>query len=103
MAEKEVQQPAQQFLPESNIRLRDIEEKQQILKDRVLLVGKSLVEERSKSFDEIQELKKDVIKLKQDNIRMKEIIERLSEQSGESARKEELMILQRQFDLFRKE
>lgn len=86
-----------------NTRLRDIEEKQRILKDRVLLVGQSLVDERNKSFSEIQQLKKEVIKLSEDNKRMKEILERLAEQAGEGARKSELAILQRQFDLFRGE
>lgn len=102
MAQKEGDEDSsQQILPEINTHIRDLEEKQSILKDRVLLIGQSLVDERDKSFNEIQELKKEMIKIREDNKRMKEILERVAEQMSETARKSELTILQRQFDLFR--
>ena len=82
-------------------RLRDIEEKQRLLKDRLLLVGQSLVEEREKNFSDIQDLKKEMIRVKEENKRIQELLKRVTEQLGNSARKEELMMLQRQFDLFR--
>jgi hypothetical protein len=81
--------------------VRDLEEKHRLLKDRVLLIGKSLVDEREKNFNEIQELKKEMIIIKKENERIKELLQRLIEQSGSLARKEELLILQKQFDLFR--
>jgi uncharacterized membrane protein len=83
-------------------KLRSIEESQRILKDRVILIGKNYIEEREKNFKEIQELKKTIIQLKEDNKRIKEILKRITEQINNTARKEELAILQRQFDLFRK-
>ncbi|HLC53820.1 MAG TPA: hypothetical protein VJK03_04730 [Candidatus Nanoarchaeia archaeon] len=83
-------------------RLRDIEEKQRLLKDRIILIGKSLIEEREKSFNEMQELKKSAFVLKEEQLRMKEIIQRIAEQLNATARKEELMILQRQLDMIRK-
>ena len=89
------------FFSEVNTRLRDLEEKQRLLRDKMLLVIKGLVNEREKTFTEIQELKSDVEKLKVDNERLKEIIVRLGEAVDKSARKEDLKILQRQFDLFR--
>jgi len=92
---------SQQLIPEMNTRVRDIEEKQRILKDRVLLVSQSFVDDRDKTFNEIQQLKKQVIQLQEDNKRMKEILERMAEQASEAAKKSELAILQRQFDLFR--
>ena len=82
-------------------RLRDIEEKQRLLKDRLLLVGQSLVDEREKNFSDIQGLKKEMIRVKEENKRIQELLKRVTEQLGNSARKEELMMLQRQFDLFR--
>lgn len=91
----------QQFFLEMNTRLRDLEEKQKIMQDRVLLTGKSLVEERDKNFKEIQEMKKSIFHLKEDILSIKELLNRMTEQFANAARKEELMILQRQFDLFR--
>ena|SRR3989338_4599943 len=82
-------------------KLRTIEEGQRLLKDRVILIGESLVGERTKTFSDIQELKKEVLKLKEDNIRMKEILQRVSEKMNESVRKEELEIVKRQIDMLR--
>lgn len=94
------QQP--QFLLDINTRLRDLEEKQRLLKDRTLLIGQNLVESRQESFQEIQEIKKILFKLKEENMRMQELLQRIIEQLSGLARKEELVILQKQFDLFRK-
>jgi len=92
---------AEQYLSDVNTRIRDIEEKQRLLKDRTLLIGQNLVEEKETTFQELQEMKKVVLKLKEENLRMKEFLQRISEQVSDLARKEELMILQRQFDMFR--
>lgn len=81
---------------------RDLEEKVRLLKDRILLIGKSLVEERDKNFKEMQEMKNILLRIEEENTRMKEVIQRIIEQLENTSRKEDLMILQRQFDLFRK-
>jgi hypothetical protein len=85
-----------------SMKIRNVEEQQRLIRDRVLLLGQTIVEERSRSFGEIQDIKSGLIKLKEDVQRMKELMQRMSEQISEMARKEELMILQRQFDLLRK-
>lgn len=81
--------------------LRDLEEKQRLLKDRVLLIGNSFVEEKEKMQNELQELKKEVLILKEEVKRIREIIERISEQLSNTARKEEIAIIQRQLDILR--
>lgn len=85
-----------------NIRIRDLEEKNRLLRDRVLLLGQSVVEERDKSFKDIQDMKSTVIKMKEELNRLKELMQRVAEQISQTARKEELMILQRQIELLRK-
>ena len=99
MADEPIAQP--QISPETTNRLRDIEEKQRLLKDRIILLGQTIVDDRDKTFSELQQMKKDNIKLKEDNKRMQEIIQRIAEQMSNIPKKEELMTLQRQFDLFR--
>jgi hypothetical protein len=86
-----------------NTQLRDLEEKQRLLRERVLLIGQSIIDERDKTFKAIQEIKKELFNLKEENNRMKEFMQRITEQLSDVARKEEVMTLQRQFDLFRKE
>ncbi len=93
---------SQQLFTDIGTRIRDLEDKQKLIRERVLLLGGTLVDERDRNFTEIQEMKKTVIKIKEEQQRIKELLQRILEQLDSSARKEELMILQRQFDLFRK-
>jgi hypothetical protein len=91
----------EQYFSDVNTRIRDIEEKQRLLKDRTLLIGKNLIEDRENLFEDMQEIKKELILLKSENLKMQEFLKKVSNQISQTARKEELMILQRQFDLFR--
>lgn len=91
----------QEFVPDIT-KIRDVEEKLRLLKDRVLLIGQSSIDFREKTFQEVQEIKKIIIKINEENNRIKELLKRIAEQLDNTARKEELNILQRQFDLLRK-
>tara|TARA_Y100000310_G_scaffold129745_1_gene128888 strand:+ start:370 stop:681 length:312 start_codon:yes stop_codon:yes gene_type:complete len=90
-----------QYFSDINTRLKDVEEKQRLLKDRTLLIGQNLIDEKGSTFEEIQEMKKSLLVLKEENLRMKSFIQRMADQMSELARKEEFMILQRQFDMFK--
>jgi len=95
-------QPVSDYSIDVNTRLRDVEDRIRLLKDRVILVGKSLIDSRDKTFSETQEMKKTIIKLTDENARLKEMVQRLAEQMDNAARKEDLLIIQRQLDLLRK-
>lgn len=98
---EEVNQYQQDFSLEIGPRLRDIEERQRLLKDRILLIGDSLVKERERTLKDIRELKHSMLLMQEENMRIKELLARISEQLQFTPRKEELLMLQRQFDLFR--
>ena len=91
----------QQIFTDMATRLRDTQDKQRLLKDRILIVGQSLIKEREKSTQELREMKTTVEKIKLENEKMKEMLKRITQQLSTLARKEELSILERQFDLFR--
>lgn len=93
--------PIQKMAETYTFNLRDLEEKVKLLRDRVLLLGQTIIEQRESTFLQLQEFKKTLEILKQENLRMKEFLQRISEQLSNTARKEEVMILQRQLDLFR--
>ena len=90
------------YFSDLGIRLRDLEEKQRLVKDRVLIIGESLVNEKNKTLVEIQELKKAFIQIKDENARIISILKNVTEQLSTLAKRTDLEILQRQFDLFRK-
>lgn len=93
-------QPTEEYYNDPNSRLKDVEEKQRLLRDKILLIGKNLVEDRESIMHEIEEIKKILSKTKEENIKIQDFLKKVANQLSDSVRKEELMMLQRQLDLF---
>lgn len=89
-----------QYFDNTNSSLRDLEEKQRLIKDRLLLIGENLIETREKTSKEILELKKDIEVLKQNMERIKSFLETASNEFSKFARKEDLEILAKQAKMF---
>lgn len=89
-----------QILGDSNARIRDIEEKQRVLKDRLLLIGQNLVEIKEKTNQKILEIKKDVEIIKQNMERFSSFLETISNEFSKFAKKEDLEILTKQAKMF---
>lgn len=83
-----------------NVRIRDLEEKQRILKDRLLLIGQNLIEIREKNKEAILEIKKDLEIIKQNMERLVSFLETASSEFSKFARKEDLEILSKQARMF---
>ena len=92
--------PVATLLSEFNTKLRDIEERQRLIKDRVLLIGENLVDLKQDSLKEIGELKVKTESLEREIERIKETLSLLIEESKNYARKSELEMLYRQFKMF---
>lgn len=84
----------------SGVGIRDLEEKQRIMKDRILLIGKNLIEIREKNNKDILELKKEVEILKNDMNRMMNFLKTASAEFSKFAKKEDLEILSKQAKMF---
>lgn len=89
-----------QFFLDMNSKLRDLEEKQKILKDRLILIGQNLIESREKTNEKVLEIKKDIEILKQNMERLVSFLESASAEFSKFARKEDLEILSRQAKMF---
>jgi hypothetical protein len=89
-----------QILGDVNLKIRDVEEKQRILKDRLLLIGENLVEIKEKTNQKILEIKKDVEIIKQDVERFSAFLETVSGEFSKFAKKEDLEILTKQAKMF---
>jgi hypothetical protein len=92
--------PIAGLLSEFSTRLRDIEERQRLIKDRTLLIGENLVSVKGETIREISKLKIKTDNLEKELERMKEALSSLISESKNFARKSELEILQRQFKMF---
>ncbi len=89
-----------QFLGELNSKIRDVEEKQRLLKDRLLLIGQNLIEIKENTNQKIIELKKDVETMKQAIDRLSSFLETISGEFSKFAKKEDLEILIKQAKMF---
>lgn len=93
-------QPTEEYYNDAAGRLKDVEEKQRLLRDKILLIGRNVVEDRESIMQEIEEMKKLLAKTREENIKIQDFLKKVADQLSESVRKEELMMLQRQLDLF---
>lgn len=89
---------AEEFSPIS--KLRDLEEKHKLLKERILLVGENLVDFRSDISKSISTLKSSLEAVREDVDRLTSSVKRISEDVESRARKADLEILQRQAKMF---
>jgi len=89
-----------QFYSETSVRIKDLEEKQSILKDRVLLIGKNLIETKESVSRKNLEVKKTLEEVKQELERMKAFLETISGEFSKFARKDDLEILKKQAKMF---
>lgn len=90
----------QAYYGDINTKIRDMEEKNRILKDRLLLVGQNLIETKEKTTQEILELKKNLEILRQTVERIRTFLESFSSELSKFARKEDLEILTKQAKMF---
>ncbi len=91
---------AEQYAGETNSKLKDLEEKQRILKDRLLLIGQNLIETKEETNQKILEIKKDINIIKQNMERTISFLETASSEFSKFARKEDLEILSKQAKMF---
>jgi hypothetical protein len=89
-----------QYFTETSTKVRDLEEKQRIIKDRILLIGQNLIEMKEDVHITFLDIKKDIEIMKRDIERLKSFFETASGEFSKFAKKEELEILSRQAKMF---
>jgi hypothetical protein len=88
------------LLAEFNTKLRDLEEKQRLMNDRIIMLSKNLVKEKDESQESSLDLKKSVEEIKYDLLKTKSALSRILEEMENYASKSDLEILQRQSKMF---
>jgi len=98
--QEESSNPFNAILTEFGIRLNELEEKQRLLKDRILLVGNNLISTKEGYEKQFLEIKKQLKQLDSEIKSIKQLNERITNEMMNFARKPELDILKRQFKMF---
>ncbi|MDP3987370.1 MAG: hypothetical protein Q8P81_04055 [Nanoarchaeota archaeon] len=99
MAEKK-SDTTEQFLWDTNTKIRDLEERNRLLKDRMLLIGQNLIETKEKTNSDVLEIKKDLEIMKRNIEKLVSFLETASAEFSKFARKEDLEILSKQAKMF---
>ncbi len=89
-----------QYFTEISTKIRDLEDKQRIIKDRVLLIGQNLIEMKEEVHSVFLSIKKEIEILKRDTERLKSFFESASSEFSKFAKKEEVEILSKQAKMF---
>lgn len=90
----------EQYVEDSNAQIKDLEEKQRILKDRLLLIGQNLIETKEETNQKILEIKKEILILKENMEKAISFLETASNEFSKFAKKEDLEILSKQAKMF---
>jgi len=95
----QIQDPITSLLTEFGTRLNEIEEKQRLVKDRVLLIGENLVASKEEVDKETIEIKKQLSQIDFEIKSIKQLNKRIISELNNFARKSEVEILERQFKM----
>ena len=98
MADEKVYDPQQNF---QGTKIKDLEEKQRILKDRTLLIGQNLIETKEETEEKIIEIKKELEVMKQKMQRLISFMETISSEFSKFARKDDVEILAKQLRILK--
>ena len=66
----EIQSSGDPFLSDISVRFRDLEERNKMLKDRLLLIGQNLIETKEKTSSDILEIKQELEVIKKNMERL---------------------------------
>ena len=88
------------FLGEVGIRIRDNEERQRMLKERMLLIGKNVIEMREHVQIELVELKKSVQETQEEMKKIKSLLRNITLDLEKFAKKSEVEVLTKQARMF---
>jgi len=100
MVMAEIQSGIDVFLSDISLRFRDLEEKNKMLKDRLLLIGQNLIEMKEKTASDILGIKQELEVINKNMERLVSFLETASTEFSKFARKEDLEILSRQAKIF---
>lgn len=93
--EQQPQDQVQFLLADFNTRLRELEEKNRLIKERVLLLGKNLLTSREQISIKVEELKKQSIQMQRDLKELNSLIKSILSEIKTFVKKDEIVLLER--------
>ncbi|MBT3397769.1 hypothetical protein HOA55_01160 [archaeon] len=96
MAEDQNQGDQVQFLlSDFNTRLRDSDERNKLIRERVLLLGKNLISSKQGLDEELKAIKKENLVIKKDLEKLKQISKNLIDETSKFVKRNEILVIER--------
>jgi len=96
MATEQPQNDQTQFLlNDFNTRLRDIDERNKLIRERVLLLGKNLVNTKQETEKDLKLIKKQQVKIIEDLEKLSKITNSLVNEFNKFIKRDEMMVIER--------
>lgn len=89
------QNQVQFLLSDFNTRLGDLEERNRLIRERVLLLGQNLISSKQEEDEEIRNLKKQTSELKKETEKLKTISKNILEEIDKFVKRDEILIIER--------
>ncbi len=93
--EQQPQDQIQFLLADFNTRLRDLEERNKLVKNRTLLLGKNLITTREQITSEIDQLRNQSNKIQKDLEKLTSLVKSILSETRNFVRKDEVIVLER--------
>jgi len=88
-------------MQDSATRLRDLEERNKLVKQRILLLGKNLLETKEELESEVGQIKKQNLAILKEMEGLLQTIESLTEDSASAVKRDEMLLLERMLKDFK--
>ncbi len=88
------------LLSDFSIRMNDLEERTRLLKDRLLMLSKTVLKNNGRFNKDLILIKDDITEIKNELDRLKDTADHLVTESSEFARRDELRIFERYIKMF---
>ena len=89
------------FAADINLRIRDLEERQSLIKDKLNLLSKNFIDSREELEKDVSILKVDTEGIKSEIVRIKDILIRMSEELENRAKKSEVELVAKQLKIMK--
>ena len=83
------------LLSDFNTRLRDLDERNKLIRERVLLLGGNLISSRQELENELTEIKRENLEIKKDLSKIKKVSSSLLYEFNKFVKKDEIILIER--------
>ncbi len=95
MEEQDQNSQIQFLLSDFNTRLKDLEERNRLIRERTMLLGKNFISIKEEADKEIDGLKKQTNQMQADIEKIKNLVQRVIKELDRFVRKDEMLVIER--------